>query len=410
MRHLKPHIAALLLCSHTLIACEASVTVANMPGHQPQAPTPEQPQQPQQPITPELPTTPINLDRAKHREELAALSPEQAYAYLSRMAPMLAQRALNTQELDAINQDGGAAIAPMISAWVDAPAFAEAARAMIQLKLSTSGQTDKINFELPGNLAAYIVRERLPLHTLLTADYCIDDDGAQIDCDTDAPYKAGVLVTRAYMAANASRFNLHRAATMLKTFACMGYPMDQAIQPSLEREELIPMFQVVNEAEDVTGGFGNGFACYSCHSQFGAHAQLFVKFDSEGKWRAAAVGAQDPNGELGRSLGNLYASHMDNPLKARREESQMFGQQVDHLGQAAKILTESPQFLSCSTRNLIEFAFSLDESQAKTIPTTLLDDIATLAIEDDGQEPTLSSLAKETFSHPAVVKVITSSL
>lgn len=408
MRRLHTPALGLLLCALIMVACDASVSVTPA-ATMSQEPAP-QPEQPEQPVLPQPPATPLNLDRDKHRQELAALTPEHTYAYLSRMAPMLVQRALDPQELEQINQHGGAAIAPIIATWVDSPAFAEAARAMIQLKLSTSGKTDQINFELPGNLAAYIVRERLPVHTLLTADYCIDNDGAQIDCDTDAPYKAGVLVTRAYMAGNASRFNLHRAATMLKTFACLSYPMDQAIQPSLEREELIPMFQVINEAEDVTGGFGNGFACYSCHSQFGAHAQLFVKFDSEGKWRAGAVGAQDPNGELGRSLGNLYTSHMDNPQKARREESQMFGQQVDHLGQAAKVLTESPEFLSCSTRNLIEFAFNLDEAQAKTIPTALLDDIATLAIEDDGQEPTISSLAKETFSHPAVVKVITSSL
>lgn len=408
MRRLNTPGLGLLLYALIMVACDASVHVTPASTTS-QEPAP-QPEQPEQPVPPQPPTTPLNLDRDKHREELAALTPEHAYAYLSRMAPMLVQRALNPQELEQINQQGGAAIAPMIATWVDSPAFAEAARAMIQLKLSTSGKTDQINFELPGNLAAHIVRERLPVHTLLTADYCIDNDGSQIDCDTDAPYKAGVLVTRAYMAGNASRFNLHRAATMLKTFACLSYPMDQAIQPSLEREELIPMFQVINEAEDVTGGFGNGFACYSCHSQFGAHAQLFVKFDSEGKWRVGAVGAQDPNGELGRSLGNLFTSHMDNPLKARREESQMFGQQVDNLSQAAKVLTESPEFLSCSTRNLIEFAFSLDEAQAKTIPKTLLDDIATLAIEDDGQEPTLSSLAKETFTHPAVVKVITSSL
>ncbi len=37
--------------------------------------------------------------------------------------------------------------------------------------------------------------------------------------------------------------------------------------------------------QEAKSGFGNGFACYNCHSQFGAHAQLFVKFDEQGPLR-----------------------------------------------------------------------------------------------------------------------------
>lgn len=404
MRHPITASALITLACAPLWACDAALQLTPRDGQASTAPAPDTPA----PVAPAQPA-PLSLQE-RLDQEILALNAEQSQAYLSRMAPMLAMRALNAQELDLIAQDAGLSIKPIVTDWISSPEFAQAARTMIQLKLATSGQRDEVNFELPGNLAAHIVTHNKPLHTLLTADYCIDDDGAQIPCDTGAPYQAGVLVTRAYLAANASRYNLHRAATMLKSFACMGYPISQDLEPSLTREALIPMFQVTNEADDTTGGFGNGLACYSCHGQFGAHAQLFVKFDATGSWRQDASGIQAPDGELGRSFDNLFASHMDRPQEAALERSQMFGHSVDNLSQAAQVLTQNPGFLACSTRNLIEYAFSLDETQAKRIPHALLQEITEAAIAHDGPEPTLSAIAIATFSHPSVIKVITDAL
>ena len=392
--------AWLAACALASLGCEAQLQRRALPEGAPAAspaPTPQ---------TPEA-RGPEPLPRAALLLELHAMTPEATQAYLARMAPMLAQRALTPQELERVWREGGAAIRPTIQAWTSAPAFERVARAMIQLKLSTSGQRDGVNYELPGNLAAHMVRQALPVKTLLTASYCVDDDGQRVGCDTGAPYTAGVLATRAFMAGNASRFNLHRAAIMLKTFGCSGYPLDYAVEPPLERDALIPMFRITDEADDTTGGFGNGLACYSCHSQFGAHAQLFVRFDQDGVWRAEATGEQDPQGELGRSLNGLYTSHMEDPSRASSEASQMFGLPVQDLSEAAQALADSPAFLPCAARNLIEYAFSLDEAQAQRVRHALLTQIAALAVDLDGDEPTLQTLALETFAHPAVVKIIT---
>ena len=80
----------------------------------------------------------------------------------------------------------------------------------------------------------------------------------------------------------------------MRAFACRTYPMERDLQPPLEADLLIPMFRAETPEEqtvaEATNGFGNGFGCYSCHSQFGAHAQLFVKFDTSGVWHADADG------------------------------------------------------------------------------------------------------------------------
>lgn len=397
--------ASLMLLMVPQVACDGKVEAQNRPYIKP---APKEDDQSNNQKMPPKEDAPELTRQERLTEALEALTAEQTHRYLSRLAPMLVQRTLTMQENDRIQSDGGRAIRPLLTQWVKEPAFEQAARMMIQLKLSTSGQTDKVDFELPGHLAAYIVRNQLPLKTLLTADYCVNAEGEQTECDTGAPYNAGVLTTRAFMAGNASRFNLHRAATLLKAFACMGYPMAQNIEPSLQAEDLISMFQVTNEAEDTTGGFGNGFACYTCHSQFGAHAQLFVKYDKDGLWQMDATGEQDPEGELGRSYDGLFSSHMDNPQSARSEQSQMFGQPVDDLSKAAQVLANAPAFETCSVRNIMEYTFSLDETQTSTIAQQLLEEIVTQAkANQPDQAPTLQHLTIETFAHPSVAKVIT---
>src|SRR5262249_31946514 len=150
-----------------------------------------------------------------------------------------------------------------------------------------------------------------------------------IACDTGAPYAAGVLATRAFLANNAGRFNLKRARTWMRTFACLDYPMPDALQPRLARDVLIPLFQQDHDEKDNVGSFGNGAACYTCHGQFGAHAQLFVKYDASGLWRANADGQQLPGGEQGRSANNLFTSHLSSPAAAASEASMVFGQPVE---------------------------------------------------------------------------------
>ena len=340
---------------------------------------------------------------------LSDVDADAAYAYASRLAPILVRRALLEDELALVETEGGGAIRPLVEAWTSEPGFETAAREMISLKLGASGRTDVIDLDLLGNLAAYLVRERLPVADLLRADYCVDENGATIACDTGAPYAAGVLTTRAFLTGNEGRFNLKRARTMMRTFACLDYPMGDEVQPRLPRESLLPMFQArsPDEQEDVRAlaGFGNGFACYDCHGQFGAHAQLFVKFDRDGLFHPDATGQQDPDGELGRSFDGLLTSHMLDPAQAADESSLMFGREVRNLPDAVAILTADPAFLSCSTRTLLGFGFGLADSVATAVPATVVDRIVARAVAQEA-EPSFATLAIETFADPSVVDAV----
>jgi hypothetical protein len=331
-----------------------------------------------------------------------AISAAGVRAYMRQLAPFFVSRELEGPELDAIEAERFRAIGPMLDAWSKEAAFAKAARRLVSQKLYVSGTRDGIDFDLPGNLAEHMVRQNLPMSTLLTADYCVDAKGGKRECDSGAPYTAGVLATRAYLASRASRFNLTRAGTMLGAFACQQYPMSEQLQPRIEAARLIKMFESdteIGEDGKPKQTFGNGAACYRCHGQFGPHAQLFVRFDQTGLYRAEATGVQDPTGELGRSVSGLYASHLKEAAEAKEEGSQVFGKPVKNLAEAAKVLAASPTFVPCQVRNLLEYALRIDK-------TVIVDDAVLLEIAEKARadgDPTFTTLVVQTFSHPRVI-------
>ncbi len=333
----------------------------------------------------------------------AKLTASQVESYLRRLAPMVAGRSLRAEEIEQIARQGGAALPAIIEGWTREEGFVLMAREWISTRLKASGKRGDLNLELPGNLAAYLARNGLPHSELLTADYCIDDAGRKAPCDTGAPYAAGVLTTRAFLSNNASRFNLKRARTMLRTFACKDYPLPLTEQPPLERAVLIPLFQQDKVEGSASGTFGNGFACYTCHSQFGAHAQPFVKFNQDGRWIAAATGRQVEGGEQGRSVDGLFTSHMIDPMVSSSEASQVFGKPVQNLAGVAEAFATSSAFWTCSVGGLLGFAFGLPESTVFTLPPDVLEDVV-MAAKAKQPRPSLALLAIEAFSHPAVVR------
>jgi hypothetical protein len=353
--------------------------------HEPAAPAPEQA------------VRPANAATSAARD---ALAPALVDSYARRLAPMVVGRSLSAEE-SARLAAGGAALPALIEGWTAEPGFPAMARDWVATTLKASGQRGDMNLELPGNLAAHLAGSRRPHAELLTADYCIDNGGARVACDTGAPFAAGVLATRAFLSANASRYNLKRARTVLRTFGCKDYPLPAAEQPPLARDALIPLFQ--RDLAEGANNFGNGTGCYTCHSQFGAHAQPFVKFDTSGRWIADASGQQGTGVEQGRSSATLFASHLAAPDAARNEASQIFGRQVSNLAGMARAYAESPGFLSCSTGSLIGYAFGLPESVVFSLPADVMNDIVAAARLREAQ-PSLAALAIEAFSHPAVVR------
>lgn len=350
---------------------------------------------------------------AAQPEQRDPLTAEQTRFYLSRIAPIVAGRSLRYEESEMIADMGEEAIAPMVQGWVEQPGFADAIRYQVQEQLHASGEREGVDYELPGNLAAEIARDGLPWSTILTADYCVDGNGEHIECDTGAPYAAGVLATKAYLIANKGRFNLGRAKLMLETFACRIYPMEHDIQPPLPKEELIPMFRAESEDEQVVeeaqGGFGNGIGCYFCHSQFSAHAQLFVRFDADGNWRADATGQQDPYGELGRSFDGLYSSHLFEPYAAADESTQVFGEQVANLREAGEVIADHELFPECTVKNLVANAFNLHAGASDDIADELVESLADLATADD-PDPAIAQYVVTVFTDERVIDAVVATL
>ncbi|MBL8949359.1 MAG: hypothetical protein JNK82_01185 [Myxococcaceae bacterium] len=385
--------AALVIASLALAACTADVYT----------PRPKLEPHPLDPTNPENPAAPgvkkVTIPIADARAQVPAA---EALAFARSVAPMLVGRALTPAERSELDAGGAVALRTMLERWVEEPAFAETARDFISVKLKASGASANLDGSLPGNLAAYLVKNKRPHAELITSPVCRDRMGTAIACDSGAPFGAGVLTTRVFLANNAGRFNLKRARTVLMTFACSDYPLTQALQPSLQRAQLIELFQNDKPPDGTSGAFGNGHACYTCHSQFGAHAQPFVKFDSDGRWQADATGLQLPGGEQGRSTGKLFTSHMADEAAAKSEASQYFGQPVADLAGEAKVLSEHPLYLECAVRSVFGYVLSLSGSEANALPYDVISEIVSEAKSRE-PEPSFARLVVEAFSHPSVV-------
>jgi hypothetical protein len=357
---------------------------------------------PQEPA-PQTPAVPGTVaPREVPPKTMLPMSPESARLFLSSVVPFVAGRELSPDELTAIERDGPQAIDGIVRAWSDDAALGELARRLVKTKFAVGGSRDGINFDLPSNLAAYIVSQKLPWSTLLTADYCIDNAGTKKDCDSQAPFKGGgMLNTRAYLSSRAGRFNLTRASTMMLGFACEHYPMDQVLEPPLSPTVLQGLFATDKPPPDVRDGLGNSTGCYLCHSQFAPHAQVFVKFNEAGVYVKDADGLQDPKGEPGRSQqAGLMASHLI-PALAADEASQMFGQKVPNLSEAAGVIARSEKFAKCQVQNTLESVLNF---RSGTFDDLVLEDISLRATQMGKTDPTFGTLVYEILTEPRIQK------
>ena len=386
-------LAALLLAGTT--ACQGELGSTGVTSTAPESPSPESPAP-----TPEEPMAPSGIE---------ALSPDLARAYAAKLAPMIVRRGLSIDELERIEASGGTVVPELLETWVAEDTLGEAAQELVSDRLATAGERDGIDFDLPGNLAAELARADLPWSGILTSETCYDDAGTEIACDTGAPYTAGVLTTRAYLVSRQSRFNLTRASTMMKFFLCEGYP--NTSQPNVARESLLPLFQARSADEQTDeraiGGFGNGDGCYQCHGQFAAHAQLFVKFDNTGLWVSDATGEQDPEGELGRSYGELMASHFVDPVQRASEVTDMYGVPVDDAAGAARVMVGLDDFWTCQVRNVIAYVLGLEITVP--IPDRVLEDILAAARELAPQ-PSFADLVVSIFTNVEVAEAVLASI
>ncbi len=345
-------------------------------------------------------------------DAVASLTPLQAETYLGKIAPPVVGRVLSAEERASVATKGGAAIGSVVGGWLSEPGFQKSARRFVELGLQVSGQLNGVDFDLPGNLVEYVVSNRRPWSEVLTSESCYDAGLQPIACDTGAPFTAGVLTTRAYLIARASRFNLTRSSALMKNFACQVYPQPDELQPRIDKARLIPMFQAQAASEQTDdrakSGFGNGEACYSCHGQFSLHAQLYVKFNKVGLYVPEATGIQDPTGELGRSVDGLMASHLANPTEAADQSSNMFGKPVANLKEAAGVVAHEATFAPCAARRFLDYTLGV-QNGAIEYDKAIFEQVVTAAVAAQ-PEPTLQEIVLHLLTHPTVVTSVTESL
>jgi hypothetical protein len=338
-------------------------------------------------------------------------SPQQTLDYMRYIGPSLIGRVLSDEEEAKLTAGAAAAVKPIIETWVKDEGFVEAVKSMLEIRLGANGKRGAADFNLPGYIVRHVVKNNLPWSKIITSDTCYDAADAPIACDTGAPYTAGVLTTRGFLAGNEGRFNLGRARAMLLTFMCRDYPVEPEVQPYIEKARLKLMFRASNAEEqqvaEVAGGFGNGLACFSCHGQFSNHSQPFVKFDKGGTWIGTADGAQSMTGQLGESDNGLMASHFDIPAEAALEKAQWFGSEIENLASGAAVMAQNPKFRECAVQQLLDLGVGLDlgfDTKVKGLAVMggFLTEIAK-SVSDKSPDPTIQELAIATYSDVRVM-------
>jgi hypothetical protein len=337
-------------------------------------------------------------------------TPEQALDYMRYIGPSLIGRVLSDEEESQLAA-GASAIKAIIQTWVKDDGFVEAVKSMLEIRLGSNGKRGAVDFNLPGYIVRHVVKHDLPWSNVVTSPTCYDAADQAIPCDTGAPFTAGVLTTRGFLAGNEGRFNLGRARAMLLTFMCRDYPADPALQPYIDKARLKLMFRASNAEEqmvaEVAGGFGNGLACFSCHGQFSNHAQPFVKFDKSGTWISTADGSQSKTGQLGESDHDLMASHFEDPAEAASEKAQWFSAEIENLAEGAAVMSKSPRFQECAVQQLIDMGVGLDlgfDTKVKglAVMNDFLTDIAS-SVAKTSPDPTIQELAIATYSDVRVM-------
>lgn len=321
----------------------------------------------------------------------------QAISYLSTLSSQIVHRPLNPTELNLLRNNGSGAFRQIVTAWFSETAFIDSAQYFVENLLRTSGSNSNANFNLPGNLGRDIARRQRPYSDLVTANTCVNASGQNISCDSGASYTAGVLTTKAYLITNAGPYNIGRAGKLVDKFLCTSYPLPDTEEPKISEAELISQFATT--AGTIT--FGNGNNCYSCHSQFGHHAQLFVKFDLSGNYRANATGVQNPSATDGFSVNNTMTSHYRNATRAGSESAQFLGRPAANLAEAARTLSQSSRFLPCAVKNLMVHYLRLPPESVASVKPDLYQQIAASA-SDLRRDPSFSHLLTAIITNPHV--------
>lgn len=313
--------------------------------------------------------------------------------YLNLVASTVVERPLVVGEVEAAKSPE-----ELIKKWVDSDRFVEASRQYVERLMKTNGKVDDIDFDLPGNLMAHIVNSKAPFSQIITSDMCYSRDGKSMPCDSGAPFGAGVLTTRAVMKATAGAYSIARSNFVLKTFSCLSYPMAHVIEPRAPKESLIPYFAATDGK-----GFGNGSDCYSCHSQFGKHAQLFVKFDFKGLYQNDASGLQVDDAGPGHSKNGLFVSHFSDPEQAASEKSEYFGKPVENLKEAAKVIAENDNFIPCAVNRVLFHFLRIKEDEASNVPSAIIKDI-TANIRAESKDPSFQQIVTKTLGNEKLIK------
>lgn len=219
-------------------------------------------------------------------------------------------------------------------------------------------------------LGAYLVAERKPYVELLSAKYCIKQDGSvtqnpadciTVDPATVQPQFAGIMTDPFLNYANYG--NLHFRIMNFFSTRIMGQPYpdnDDAVNLDFNR---LPQSVSCQDGscpnQPVNFRNQEGQVCYDCHRHLNQRAGVFWVFNSRGKQMPTQQSVA-PNGQF----VNEEALQIDGAPVYR-----YYGVQINNIEDLSQEMIKNPKFYLATTRHMLNYADGAQVLLDKRLPS-----------------------------------------
>ena len=262
--------------------------------------------------------------------------------------------------------------------------------------------------EEPLRIVGEVVRQDMPLTTLVTADWTVLDDvsseiwadhdydtalgGVQVVSYTDGRPAAGILSTNSFLLrhdSDGANFNRGRSSILSEALLCDSYS---------NRD--IPISGALADPEDVAEAINTDPACVACHQSVDPIAATFFSLrntlSTNQITSAYDRGCEDlPRNQTCYPVSMYFAEYAGYWQEADMRAPGYFGADAGDLQDVGSHIAEDPRFSSCMARR---FAAYLTQRPTEAVPA---EEVATLQQVLLDSDMSARALAVAVVTHPS---------
>ena len=290
------------------------------------------------------------------------ISLEQRRQALRRAKLILGKALPDAEELNSITDK--ATYESAIKELLASDGFLQSMREHHQKFFELKGEEDRINLNEPANLASLLIKDNQDYREILTAQYCVSDNGEKGRCSSfsrdedQQQFGAGVVTTKGFLKKWEGPYNFRRTKHMFENFACKQYPDSE--DPGMTEQEISESVK----SFACNDGSCADQRCYTCHRTMNPRAALFYDFDRKGDYNTTP----DPDAKDGEiTLRDDMSVSVIGDLLNEGVVPRFQDKEVKTLREFAVAFSQSETFENCAIQRFTNYA--LGRAATSPIPT-----------------------------------------